>query len=78
MNSGRGPEFFRIPWMAILTMPLIPMAFSICFWVFFPYKCYHDKGSDDTLGMGSSVTTLRNENPDLSSMKRVGCPQASE
>jgi hypothetical protein len=45
-----------------------------CYWLFFPYTCYHAVGSGDPLGAASAVTTLRQEHADEMIYEAGACP----
>lgn len=45
-----------------------------CYWWFWPYTCYLAVGSDDSLGVDSSVTTLRKQDPGTAFYEAGQCP----
>ena len=44
------------------------------YWYFLPYECYRAAGSGDPLGVDSSITTLRRDEPDRAFYKKGACP----
>lgn len=45
-----------------------------CFWWFLPYRCYVAKGSGDSLGTESRMTTVRRKNPEADYYEKGECP----